>query len=135
MLRGGVILRYQKLLTFVEVTGYLTVVILSIKWGKSTLDFLCILILSVCVPLSFQHKVHWKWTSISKYCYSIYLNHLMFCATIFPMFYSTGEYSFMILALYLIVVIIYSVILQILLEIIQGHYKDLKAKLKVNRNN
>lgn len=110
------ILRHQKLLTFVEVMGYLTVIVVSVKWGRSTLDFLCILILSVCVPLSFQHEVHWKWTGISKYCYSIYLNHHIFCATIFPMFYSTEEHSFKILALYLIVVIVYSVILQILLD-------------------
>ncbi|MGM9614621.1 MAG: acyltransferase family protein [Oscillospiraceae bacterium] len=100
----------EVLLTFIEILGYGTVLLATLRENHWETEFLCVPILAVCVAISFSRKkknviLHNPIVDyLSKISYSIYLNQIL-VLRVFSKFFSSSDFKLSWLFLYLAVTV------------------------------
>lgn len=93
---------------------FIIVIICSLYKSNSRYDYLYIFLLAIAIKLAFQVecKSNKYVLFLSNISYSIFLNHNIWRSFIFPKFFSTAEYHYWQLLLYLLCITLYSAVIQ-----------------------
>lgn len=95
-------------LRLLEIAGFLLVILVSLFFGASRIDFVLTPMLAVLVTLTFCDGTRWNgWKKMRRYCYAAYLNHYLIIKILTRIF-ETDEMPLYVLGIYAMAVVLYS---------------------------